>query len=622
MQERSGICCALHTTYTLGYNRCDEAVYNPDIPVSGLWAVVFFLYPKYYYRSEATIMRVSELFGKASKNEGIDFKITSHRLLTQAGFIRESTAGRYYLLPLGLKVHDKIIAIVRKHMNATGAQEVAMPVLHPLELWEETNRTHTTGFELMKIKDRRDAEFALGGTAEEMAVDLVRKFNISYKDLPFNIYQFSMKFRDELRARGGLLRLREFVMKDAYSFSTEDQFKKIYDDMADAYKAIYTELGLQVDMVAADNGYIGGEYCHEFILESDSGESRYFVDQKTGAAAHEDVAVVVAEPKNISDAAKPLEEVAADRGTTMEDGAKFHKLPLWQQIKDVLFFDEQSERYILAIIRGDFDINETKLTHAADAWGLRSATTEEIRNDLGSEPGFISPVHFPKAGIKSGYPVFIVADNSLRTIQNAYGGGNSLNRDLLNIVIDRDYTSDLEADIALATQTEQFTEKRGIEVGNIFQLGYHYSNLMSNAEFTDESGKREKYYMGCYGLGIGRTMAAIVERYHDNKGIIWPEHIAPAKVYLARLGVNPDVVKAADDIYGRLLANNIEVIYDDRDARPGEKFADADLLGIPFRLVVSDKTLAAGVFELKSRTQNDAKQLKYEDILKTLGVAS
>jgi prolyl-tRNA synthetase len=566
-------------------------------------------------------MRVSKLFGKASKNEGLDYMITSHRLLTQAGFIRESTAGRYYLLPLGLKVHDKIITIVRKHMNAAGAQEVAMPVLHPLELWEETNRTQTTGFELMKIKDRRDAEFALGGTAEEMAVDLVRKFNISYKDLPFNIYQFSMKFRDELRARGGLLRLREFVMKDAYSFSTEDQFKDIYAGMADAYKAIYSELGLQVDMVAADNGYIGGEYCHEFILESDSGESRYFVDQKTGVAAHEDVAVVNADPKNVSDMAKPLEVVAAVRGTTMEDGVKFHNLPLWQQIKDVLYFDDPSERYILAVIRGDFDVNETKLTHAADAWGLRPATTEEIRDDLRSEPGFISPVHFPKKGSKSGYPVVIVADKSLRTIQNAYGGGNSLDKDLLNIVIDRDYTPDIEADIALATQTEQFAEKRGIEVGNIFQLGYHYSNLMSNAEYTNESGKREKYYMGCYGLGIGRTMAAIVERYHDDKGIIWPEYIAPAKVYLARLGSNPDVIRAADDLYDRLLADDVEVIYDDRDARPGEKFADADLLGIPFRVVVSDKTLAAGILELKSRTQSDVQQLKYEVLLKTLGVA-
>ncbi len=567
-------------------------------------------------------MRVSELFGKPSKNEGVDYKITSHRLLTQGGFIRESTAGRYYLLPLGLKIHDKIIEIVRKHMNKAGAQELVMPVLHPLELWQETNRTQTTGFELMKIKDRRDAEFALGGTAEEMAVDLVRKFNISYKDLPFNIYQFSMKFRDELRARGGLLRLREFVMKDAYSFSTEAQFKEIYEGMADAYKAIYAELGLDVDMVAADNGYIGGEYCHEFILESENGESRYFVDRKTGAAAHEDVAVVEADDKNSTVEALPLETVDAVRGKTMEDGAKFHNLPLWQQIKDVLYFDETSKRYILAIIRGDFDVNETKLTHAADAWGLRPATNEEIRDDLNSEPGFISPINFTKIGRLSGFPVVIVADRSLRTIQNAYGGANQLNKDLLHIVIDRDYKADIEADIALASQNEQFIEKRGIEVGNIFQLGYHYSNLMSNAEYTDETGKREKYYMGCYGLGIGRTMAAIVERYHDEKGIIWPRNIAPAVVYLARLGNNPQIVKAADALYEQLSALKVDVLYDDRDSRPGEKFADADLLGIPYRIVVSDKTVAVDMFELKARDSSDIEQLKFEEVLKTLGVAS
>jgi prolyl-tRNA synthetase len=567
-------------------------------------------------------MRVSQLFGKPSKNEGTDYKIPSHRLLTQAGFIRESTAGRYYLLPLGILVHDRIVAITRKHMNAAGAQEVVMPVLHPLELWEETNRTKTTGFELMKIEDRRGAEFALGGTAEEMAVDLVRKFNISYKDLPFNIYQFSMKFRDELRARGGLLRVREFVMKDAYSFSTEEQFQTIYDGMAKAYSDIYAELGIKTDMVAADNGYIGGEYCHEFIVESKNGESRYFVDRTNGVAAHEDVAVIRADPKNAKDAPLPLQEIKAKRGTTMEDGVAFHKLPMWQQIKDVLFFDETSKRYILAIIRGDFDVNETKLTHVADAWAIRPATEEEIRLDLETEPGFISPVNIRKKGVKSGYPLLIVADLSLRTIQNAYGGANKLNTDLLNIVIERDYTPDLEADIALAQANDQFEEKKGIEVGNIFQLGYHYTNLMKNAVYTDEQGNREKYYMGCYGLGIGRTMAAIVESFHDDKGIIWPKNIAPALVYLARLGVSPETISAADKLYNELTEKGVGVMYDDRDVRPGEKFADADLVGIPYRIVVSDKTVSLDRYELKERTSKDTQNLTLEEVLKTIGVVS
>lgn len=570
-------------------------------------------------------MRISKLFGKTSKTEGSDYKIDSHRLLTQGGFMRESSAGRYYLLPLGLKVHDKIIGVVRKHMNNADAQELVMPVLHPLELWQETNRTTTTGFELMKITDRRGADFALGGTAEEMAVDLVRKFNISYKDLPFNVYQFSMKFRDEMRARGGLLRLREFVMKDAYSFSTEAQFKEIYETMWDAYKASFNELGLDVDVVAADNGYIGGEYCHEFVAEATAGESRYFVDKANGYAAHEDVAQFKIDDKNLTEELKPLQRVDAERGPTMEDGVKLHGLPLWQQMKDVLYFDEATKRYILAVIRGDFDVNETKLMQKAGAWDLRAATEEEIREDLGSEPGFICPAGFVKKGKKTGYPVVVVGDVSLRTVRNMYGGANKKHKDALNLNIDRDYTLDVEADIALAQpgmlspDGGELEEKRGIEVGNIFQLGFHYTNMMNGAEYTDDKGARQKYYMGCYGIGIARTLAAIVEIHHDDKGIIWPEGIAPAKVYLARLGDKPDTTKAADDLYETLLKKNIDVLYDDRDARPGEKFADADLLGIPYRLVVSDKLVAAQQFELKKRGSDEISLLSKDELLAKLG---
>lgn len=569
-------------------------------------------------------MRVSKLFGRTSKTEGVEYKIDSHRLLTQGGFIRESTAGRYYLLPHGVKTHDKIVEIVRKHMNKAGTQEVLMPVLHPLELWKETNRTTTVSFELMKIKDRRGAEFALGGTAEEMAVDLVRKFNISYKDLPFNIYQFSMKFRDEMRARGGLLRVREFIMKDAYSFGTEAQFKQTYQEMWDAYKALFNEMGLDVDVVAADNGYIGGEYCHEFIAPSEVGESRYFIDETSGYAAHEDVAVFKLEDQNTDEALRDIEEVDAERGTTMEDGAKLHNLPLWQQIKDVLYYDEGTDRYILAIIRGDLDVNETKLTHVANAWGLRSATEEEIREDLGSEPGFISPVGIAKKGAKSGKELVVVADASMRTIRNAYGGANKKHRDLMNMNIDRDYQPDLEGDIAMAQPGMlspaggELVEKRGIEVGNIFQLGYHYTNLMKDSEYTDESGKRQKYYMGCYGIGIGRTMAAIVEAHHDEKGMNWPKAVAPYQVYLARLGEKEEVVKQADELYNKLLAAGVDVLYDDRDARAGEKFADSELLGIPHRVVVSDKTVQSNEFEYKARNGGEAELYQLNDLLAKL----
>lgn len=566
-------------------------------------------------------MRVSKLFGRPSKTEGSDYKITSHRLLTQAGFIRESTAGRYYLLPLGIKVHDKIIAIVRKHMDAAQAQEVVMPVLHPLELWKETNRTTTTGFELMKITDRRGADFALGGTAEEMAVDLVRKFNISYKDLPFNIYQFSMKFRDEMRARGGLLRVREFVMKDAYSFGTEEQFKATYQEMWDAYKAIFEELGLKVDVVAADNGYIGGEYCHEFVAESEVGESRYFIDEKTGYAAHEDVATFQIKNENVDAELLPLEEVAVERGKTMKDSIALAGLPKWQHVKDVLFVDESSNRYILVVIRGDLDVNETKLMQLAKAYDLRAATDQEVKDDLGSWPGFISPVGIAKEGKQSKRKLIIVADASLRTVKNAYGGANKENIDLKNINIDRDFKADIEGDVALAqpgmknAEGGELIEKRGIEVGNIFQLGYHYTNLMHDAEYTDETGNRQKYYMGCYGIGIGRTLAAIVEAHHDQKGILWPEQIAPYKVSLIRIGNDEAVTKVADDLYNELRAEGIDVLYDDRDARPGEKFADADLMGIPHRVVVSPKLLEENVFEYKLRSDDKVQILNRSDLL-------
>lgn len=568
-------------------------------------------------------MRMSQLFGKTSKTEGIDYKITSHRLLVQGGFIRESTAGRYYLLPLGQRVHDNIVRVVRKHMDKTGAQEVYMPVLHPLELWQETNRTTTVSFELMKIADRRGAEFALGGTAEEMAVDLVRKFNISYRDLPFNIYQFSTKFRDELRARGGLLRVREFLMKDAYSFSTEEQFEAVYQQMREAYSAIFKELGLNTNAVDADNGYIGGEYCHEFVAQSEAGESRYFLEEGSDYAAHEDVATFKLEDKNSTEELREAQEVEAVRNGSMEDGVKLHKMPLWQQIRDVVYYDEATKRFILAVIRGDLEVNETKLTHVADAWSLRMATNDEVREEIGSEPGFISPVGMGKKS-KSGKSVVIVGDHSLRTVRNMYGGANKKHRDMLDINIDCDYKLDIEGDIAMAQagmpgpSGGRLTDKRGIEVGNIFQLGYHYSNMMSDAEYTDEHGKRQKYYMGCYGIGIGRTMAAIVEAHHDERGIIWPEEVAPFKVFLARLGEEEDVKRSADTLYEHLTDLNIGVIYDDRlDTRPGEKFADADLIGIPYRIIVSSKTLASGKqYEVKKRTEQSGRLCDLDGVVK------
>lgn len=554
-------------------------------------------------------MRYSQLFGKSNKSPVKDSKFISHQLLVKGGFIAESSAGRYFFLPLGWRVHDKIKAVIKKHMDLAGAQEMISPTLHPLELWEETNRTNTVGFELMTVKDRRGASFALGGTAEEMFVDVVRKFQISYKDLPFTLYQFSNKFRDEMRARGGLLRVREFIMKDAYSFDTNSEtFKQTYELYRKTYSTIFTELGLNTHIVEADNGYIGGEFCHEYQVEHPEGEGTFFVSSDGSYCAHEDVATFVKEPKNTDESLKPYEEVVAERGPTMEDGVNFHQLPPWQQLKDVMMVNEKNQ-LILAVIRGDLDVNEIKLAKATGSITLRSATEEEIRQ-IGSEPGFISPVGLDEK-------VVIVGDTSLRTFRNAYGGANKKNLDAHNINIDRDFSLDIEADIAMGKPeliapngSGPLQMHRGIEVGNIFQLGTHYTTKMSRANYIDQEGTEKPYYMGCYGIGLGRTLAAVVETHHDEKGIIWPESIAPFRYHLISL---PGGEMTAQAIYDQLKSNNQEVLWDDRSVSAGEKFADADLLGCPFRLICSAKT--GEQVEVKKRSESTSELLTIDQLL-------
>lgn len=562
-------------------------------------------------------MKYSKLFGKTMKDMPKDAMLTSHKLLYQAGYIRESTAGRYFMLPLGIRVHDKIKHIIKEEMDKAGAQEMVTPVLHPKELWKETNRTTSVGFELMSIKDRNDFEFVLGGTAEEMLVDVVRKFQMSYKDLPINLYQFSTKFRDEMRARGGLLRLREFVMKDAYSFdTTEEEFRKEYEKMRNTYSEIFKRLGLRTIVVESDNGYIGGEYCHEFVVESEAGESKFYMTEDGSYAAHEEVTKFLRDKKNLDEEEKPMEAVAAVRGTTMEDGVKLHGLPLWQQMKDFLAVDEQG-RFILAVVRGDFDVNEIKLAHVAKAYHLRHATAEEFKK-IGSEPGFISPVGLKEKAKKNGIDILIIGDTSLRTVRNMYTGDNALHKDLLNVNIDRDYTVDIEADIALAREGDlaengkQLVAKRGIEVGNIFQLGFHYSSKMKDATYTDATGQQKPYYMGCYGIGLARTMATIVEEFHDEKGIIWPKNVSPFLVHLISLQKG----EKGEEIYQKLQNAGVEVLYDDRDASAGQKFADCDLIGIPVRIVVSEKT--GDNVEWKERAEAHNELISIEEAIKRL----
>lgn len=558
----------------------------------------------------------SRYFLKTSKNISDDEKIISARLLKQGGFIRESVAGRYYFLPVGHKIQQKIMEVVKEEMDKVGAQEMLAPILHPLELWKETNRTSTTGFELMKVKDRRDAEFALGGTAEEMFVDLVRKFEISYRDLPFQLYQFSPKFRDEMRARGGLLRVREFIMKDGYSFHRdEEDFKLTYEEMKGVYTRIFDRLGLKTHIVESDNGYIGGEYCHEFIVESPIGESKFLVTEDGSYAAHEDIAKFSKIPPNTGDAIKPREDVEGVGIIGVEELSKFLGVPPEMTTKTILFETDKGE-VVAAAVNGIYDVNEVKLKNVLKCADLKLASAETVRRVTGAEVGYAGIVNLPKE-------VRVVLDDSLKGRVNFECGANKTNYHSININFGRDVEEPEQFyDIALAKEgygapngKGKLVEKKGIEVGNIFQLGFHYTKLMKGAEFKDNDGTPKPYYMGCYGIGICRTMAAIVEVHNDDKGILWPASVAPFDLHLINIAKDPS---KCEEVYKTLQSAGFDVLYDDREGSAGGKFADSDLIGIPVRVLVSDKTLKEESVEIKQRESTESKLVKISDLLQSL----
>lgn len=558
-------------------------------------------------------MRYSKFFGKTVREPQRNMSQISHKLLYQAGFIRESTAGRYYLLPLGQRVFDKIVGIVEQEMNKAGSQKMSAPVLHPIELWEETNRDKSGGYELMTVEDRRGAKFALGGTAEEMFVDVVRKFQVTYKDLPFNIYQMGYKFRDELRARGGLMRVREFIMKDAYSFHVSDEdFKSEYENMKNAYSRIFERIGLKVDIVPADNGYFGGDYCHEFVVENSVGESKYFVSEDGKYIAHEDVAEFALTDINPEEEIQEMQVIEQPEWVkTMEDNIKHYGLPASRFLKNVVYKNRISGKIIIVTIRGDLQVNKNKLEHATDMVGMLEDAKKEDLEGIGSKPG---SVH--SWGYDSGNIIF-VADFSLKTVKNFIGGQKKATTDTINVNYGRDFKHTLEADVALAEEgflapdgKSKLIAKSGVEVGNIFQLGQHYSKKMRDAVFVDIDGRSKEFYMGCYGIGLGRTLATVAETSNDDKGLIWPEAIAPFKVHLVALNLEEGMIRQkAEDIYEVLTRSGIEVLYDDREGvNPGEKFTDADLIGIPWRVVVSKRT--GEMMEVKRRGEsNDSANL-------------
>ncbi len=545
-------------------------------------------------------MRISQLFGKRLREIPADADTDSHRLLLRAGMISQLAAGVYSYMPLALRSLRKIENIVRDEMNKTGAQEVLMPTLQPVELWQKSGRDLAMGQTLFHLSDRKDRELVLGPTHEEVVTDLASRNVQSYRDLPFTLYQIQTKMRDEPRPRGGLIRVREFTMKDAYSFDADEAgLDVIYKKMVQAYKNIYRRCGLPAMIIEADSGAIGGKDSQEFMAVTDIGEDEIIICDACGLGANVEKAVSVkAGAEN-----GPLlatEEIATPGKESIEDLAAFLKVKPDQTLKAVFYTADG--KLVFAVIRGDLDVNEIKLKKVLHAVDLRLATDEEVKAG-GIVPGSASPVGM--MGVR------VVADISITSGTNFVAGANKQGRHLKNVNYPRDFKAEIVTDISKAKAGDACTvcggalrTVRGMEIGHVFKLGTSISDKLG-ASFVDEKGASHPIIMGCYGIGIGRLMAAVIELNHDDKGIIWPSAIAPYQVYLCPLYMdNADVVKQSDDLYETLTGLGIEVLYDDRTESPGVKFNDADLLGIPVRITVSPRSLEKSSVEIKLRSDN------------------
>lgn len=545
-------------------------------------------------------MQQSKLFGKTTKTIPRDIKIASHKFLYQAGFIRELTAGRYSYLPLGLRVWSRIVSIIDEEMQRMGAQRVLTPTLHPVELWKQGPRFSAWGSELMQVQDRRGSMFALGATHEEVFGDLVNFFSLSYKDVPCVLYQFTTKFRDELRPRGGLLRLREFTMKDAYSFhATAASLDETYKAMYTAYEKCMQRLGLEYIVVEADSGAIGGKHSHEFMALSPVGEDLVLRCSECGYAANQEKAEFFRGTVNLSEKINKLKHVVAKGLVTIEKMSKYYKAPHARMLKSVLYVAD--EKFVGAVLRGDLKVNEIKFKNVLQAKSLRQATETEIES-LGTVRGFISPIGLEK--------VFWVGDPSIETVRNFYTGANQKDVDCANANFPRDFQVSRVADIAQAQEGYTCHTRRGtlqafraVEFGHIFKLDHYYS-VPLGVNFVDAQGHSKPLFMGCYGIGIDRALATVIEQHHDVAGMIWPETIAPFHVHLLNLAKENT---QADRVYHALQQEGISVLYDDRHISSGMKLKDADLIGIPWRVIVSPR-LAEGQFEIKKRSNTKAVQ--------------
>ena len=550
-------------------------------------------------------MRLSRLLVRTLHHAPAEAETVSHQMLLRAGLIQQVAAGVYCYLPPAWRALRKIEGIIRAQMDAAGGQEVMMPVLQPQELWEESGRWTAFGPELIKLQDRRQRAFCLGPTHEEVATDLVRHRIRSYRDVPVLLYQIQTKFRDEPRPRGGLMRVREFIMKDAYSFDADtDGLEASYQGMLAAYQTIFSRCGLVTVAVEADSGAIGGKDSHEFMVLAETGDNEILICRQCGYAANQEraEATKLALPP---EPMRAIEEVATPGRKTIADLATFLDIPTRKTLKAVFYTCDG--QLIFCVIRGDLEVNDVKLGNTVRRlWGLAGelhvATPEDVAA-AGLVAGSASPIGI--GGVK------VVADDSITTGANFVAGANRLDYHLLNVNYPRDFGVDVVADVALAQKGDCctrcggiFDAARGVEVGHIFKLGAAYS-LKMQATFLDRDNATRPLMMGCYGIGLGRLLAAAVEQNHDDRGIVWPLPIAPYQVHICALDMgNPDVVSLADTTYERLEQAGYEVLYDDRAEGPGVKFADADLLGMPLRVTISPRTLAKGSVELKLRRES------------------
>ena len=544
-----------------------------------------------------------------------DAEIKSHQLLLRAGFMRQNASGVYSYLPLAKRVLQKIEQIIREEMDATGAVELLMPTLQQAELWQESGRWNTYGPELMRIHDRHNREFALGPTHEEVITSLVKDDVKSYKRLPLSLYQIQTKFRDEKRPRFGLLRGREFIMKDCYSFhSSEESLGETYDRIFQAYSNILTRCGLNFRAVIADSGAMGGKDTHEFMVLSDVGEDTIAYSDTSSYAANIEKAPVVTQYEKSTEEAKEVEKVLTENQKTIADVSSFLNVQEQQCIKSLLF--KVDEQFVLVLVRGDHEVNDIKLKNLYQAGTVELADPEETLKVLGCTVGSVGPI-----GVSN---VEVIADHAVKAIVNGVCGANEENYHYVNVNADRDFQVSRYEDLRFIQVGDPSPDgqgkilfAKGIEIGHIFKLGTRYSEAM-NAVYLDENGRSQPFIMGCYGIGVSRTMAAIAEQYNDDKGLTWPVHVSPFDVHLIAVNMKDEAqVELAEKLYNHLKQNRFDFLFDDRAERAGVKFADSDLIGLPIRITVGKKA-NEGIVEVKVRKTGEMREIHYEEIVTTI----